>query len=113
MDDLRLMRLRADTGSTYDARGRKLLTHEPLEEGRRPAPRLFSGRTAAGDVVRVGAAVPDPLAARPGAILARELAREPAGRTCAAARSRPVTGGRPVDAAASGAYAVATAPGGR
>jgi hypothetical protein len=79
MDDLRLMGLRADTGFTYDARGRMLLTNEPREEERRPAPRLLYGRTAAGDVVRVGAAVPDPLAARLGAILAREPARAPAG----------------------------------
>jgi GNAT acetyltransferase len=72
--DLGLMRLRADTDFTYDARGRMVLTNEPLEGARRPAPRLFFGRTMAGDVVRVGAEVPDALARRLEAILAREPA---------------------------------------
>jgi GNAT acetyltransferase len=59
MDDRDLMRIRADTLFTYDARGRMRRTNEP---GGRPAPRLFLGRTITGHVVRFGEAVPDDVA---------------------------------------------------
>jgi hypothetical protein len=61
MNDRDLMALRADTLFTYNDRGRMLLTNEPREDGRRPAPRLWLGRTVDGCVVRFGAAVPDTL----------------------------------------------------
>jgi RimJ/RimL family protein N-acetyltransferase len=62
MDDLGLMRLEADTGFTHDARGRMLASNEPRTSMRRPAPRLYVGRTMAGHVLRFGAGVPDALA---------------------------------------------------
>jgi GNAT acetyltransferase-like protein len=64
MDDLDLMRARADTLFTYDARGRMVLTNEPFAAARRPAPRLFLSRTTGGWVLRCGAAVEDSLAGR-------------------------------------------------
>lgn len=103
-DDLALMRLDADTGFTYDSRGRMLLTNEPLTRRRQPAPRLYVGRTLAGHVVRFGAAVPDALADELTAMIEGwEPSREaiaglpfPAALTdalCAAlGRSAPVTG---------------------
>jgi hypothetical protein len=72
MDERDLMRIDADTSFTYDARGRMLRTNEPRQDARRPAPRLFVGRTVAGHVVRFSAAVPDTLARELEAILAGE-----------------------------------------
>jgi hypothetical protein len=64
MDDRDLMRLHADTLFTYDPRGRMLRTNEPRAAERRPAPRLFLGRTTAGSIVRFGAAASDTLSRR-------------------------------------------------
>ena len=64
MDDREWMRRRVETIFTSDARGRIVSTNEPRPEARSPAPRLFLGRTAAGHLVRVGAAVPESLARR-------------------------------------------------
>jgi GNAT superfamily N-acetyltransferase len=74
VDDRDLMALRADTLFTYEARGRMALTNEPCEIARRPAPRLFLGRTAFGHVVRLGVDVPDPLARQLAAVAAAEPA---------------------------------------
>jgi len=106
MDDRDLMAIRADTDFTYDARGRMLRSNEPREEERRPAPRLFFGRTRAGYVVRVGATTPDALAPRLEAIIARyppvdDLQAPPAALAAvreALGRHAPITaeGGGPV-----------------
>jgi hypothetical protein len=71
MNDYELMGIRADTLFVRDSRGRLLRSNEP--DGR-PAPRLFLGRTAAGDVVRFGETLPDALARE----LAEIVARQPA-----------------------------------
>ena len=64
MDDLSLLQLNVDITFTYDARGRMLLSNEPLASARRPAPRLWLGRTALGNVIRFRADIPDALARR-------------------------------------------------
>lgn len=64
MNDRDLMDIYADTLFTYDAHGRMLRSNEPREQERRPAPRLYLGRTTDGHVVRFGAGVSDALAAR-------------------------------------------------
>ncbi len=61
MNDLELMRLDIETSFTFDARGRMLQTNEPGRVARRPAPRLFVGRTALGNLVHLRADVPDKL----------------------------------------------------
>ncbi len=71
MDDRALMEIYADTIFIYDSRGRMLGSNEPRVQERRPAPRLFLGRTRAGHVVRFSAAVSDDLANRLEEILQR------------------------------------------
>jgi RimJ/RimL family protein N-acetyltransferase len=71
--DLDLMRVRAGTLFTHDARGRLLLSNEPRVPDRRPAPRLWLGWTAAGHVIRLGATVPDDLVTRVRDALERRL----------------------------------------
>ena len=72
MNPLELMRIDADTSFTYDARGRLLRTNEPPAYARRPAPRVFVGRTLTGAVVRFGAAVPDALVSELQTLLSAE-----------------------------------------
>ena len=74
IDDLAMMRLRADGNFVRDDRGRLLCTNEPRADARRPAPRLFLGRTGLGYVVRFGATVPAGLADELAARFARDLA---------------------------------------
>lgn len=68
MDDCALMGIRADTLFTYDARGRMLRSNEL--EGR-PAPRVFLGRTATGQVLLFGEWLPDAAARRLESVIAR------------------------------------------
>jgi RimJ/RimL family protein N-acetyltransferase len=69
-----LMDLRAKTLFTYDDRGRMALTNEPCAIARRPAFRLFLGRTNTGDVVRFGADVSESLARHSADIISAEPA---------------------------------------
>lgn len=69
MDADELIRLQAEALFTYDTRGRMLRDNYP-EGG--PAPRLFVGRSLHGDLVRFGAALPEPLVERLTALLAHE-----------------------------------------
>ena len=62
MDDRGLMRIRADTLFTHDARGRMQWSNEPREAERRAAPRLFLGYTPTGYILRLEATVPDAIA---------------------------------------------------
>jgi hypothetical protein len=64
-----LMRLRADTLFTHDARGRMVRNNEPEGD---PAPRLFLGYTTDGYDMRFGQAVPDSLAHRLQNLVERE-----------------------------------------
>jgi hypothetical protein len=66
ISDLELMTIRAETLFTYDQRGRMLRSNSPAAQ---PAPRLFLGRTATGDVIRFSQAVSDALAAELTAII--------------------------------------------
>jgi hypothetical protein len=62
MNELQLLRIDADISFTYDARGRMLLSNEPLESARRPAPRVLIGSTRIGSLIRFRADVPDSVA---------------------------------------------------
>jgi hypothetical protein len=73
LSDHDLMRIEADTGFTYDARGRMLLSNEPRETARKPAQRLYLGRTRMGHVARFRADVPDDVAQQ----IEESVAREP------------------------------------
>src|SRR5262249_49823975 len=89
---------------TYDERGRMLRTNEPLASARRPAPRVFVGRTLVGDVVRFGADIPDALAARLEGILASEPPQRRIGDPlqCRAAVREALTAHAPVASEESG-----------
>jgi hypothetical protein len=92
------MRLYADTCFTHDARGRMLLTNEPRAAERRPAPRLFLGRTPAGHVIRFGATLPEAVARQVEVIINRLPPADLAAVREALERHAPVTdeGGGPV-----------------
>jgi hypothetical protein len=62
MNDRDLMTLNADVCFTYNREGRMLQTNEPIPSARRPAPRIFLGRTPGGTILRFGATVPDEIA---------------------------------------------------
>jgi hypothetical protein len=72
LSHLDLMRLEADTSFTYDARGRMLLSNEPLASERHPAQRLCFWRTKDGHVARFGAPLPDEIVAQLSEIVAHE-----------------------------------------
>ena len=59
IDDLTLMKLRADIDFTYNAAGRMLLTGEPCVSARRQAPRFTIGRAREGHTARFGVTLPD------------------------------------------------------
>jgi predicted GNAT family acetyltransferase len=59
MTDLDRMQLHIDSSFTFDARGRMLLSNEPRLSSRTPAPRAVLGQTPDGNVLRIGASVPD------------------------------------------------------
>jgi hypothetical protein len=82
MDDRTLMKRRADVLYRHDARGRMVESNEPKPE---PAPRLFLGRTLAGDVVRFGQTVPAALAGQLTEIVMRQ---PPATDLCASFEAR-------------------------
>lgn len=68
--DLELMELQASTLFLYDTRGRMLDLNEPEPDG--SAPRLFLGRTGAGNIWRFRADLPDSLIAELDALLQTE-----------------------------------------
>lgn len=68
-DDHTLMQVRADALYTYDPRGRMLLSNEPRVAARRPAPRVYLGTSRQGVILRVHAAVPEPVAERIAALV--------------------------------------------
>ena len=72
MHELELMRINADTGFTYDGRGRMLRSNEPRVADRHPAQRLCLGRTRLGRVARFGATLPDDVVEELTAIVSRE-----------------------------------------
>src|SRR3954462_9655659 len=72
INDRDLLSIEADTTFTYDARGRILLSNEPLASARHPAQRFYLGRTRDGHVVRFGAALPDDVVAELTEIVAYE-----------------------------------------
>jgi hypothetical protein len=79
-----LTAIEADTAFTYDARGRIVLSNEPLVSARQPAQRFCLWRTRDGHVTRFGAALPEDVVA----LLTEIVAREPIGGNL---RSPPVT----------------------
>src|SRR5258708_17514750 len=83
------MRLDAAVGFSCDAGGRMLLTNEPREVDRRPAPAVWLGRTLLGDELRFGTSVPDDLVAEVRARLAAEPALEWRPKTGQTLRCRP------------------------
>lgn len=99
LNDQGLLRIELDTGVTYDARGRMLLSNEPSETARKPAQRVCLGRTRDGHVVTLRADVPDDVAKQIEDIVAREptdfdLTAPPAGDTAirsALAQHAPVS----------------------
>jgi hypothetical protein len=101
LTDHDLMRIEADTGFTYDPRGRMLRSNEQHQPSRKPAQRLYLGRTRMGHVVRFRADVPDDVARQIEEIVAHEpldgdLAAPPAEDAAiraALARHAPVADG--------------------
>jgi hypothetical protein len=69
VDDRDLMAIRVATLYRFDGRGRLIESNEPNGQ---PAPRLFFGRTMAGDVVRFGASLPNEVAGWLEEIIERE-----------------------------------------
>jgi len=70
-DDLELLDAHARALFTHDARGRLLSVNEPWSQGS-PAPRLFFGRTRAGNLWRLRADLPEGLAEELEALCADE-----------------------------------------
>lgn len=69
-DDRELLDIHVRALFRHDARGRLLSVNEPWSEA--PAPRLFFGRTCAGNLWRLRADLPEALAAELGALCADE-----------------------------------------
>jgi len=71
--DLELMRLRLDVLYTYDAKGRLLLSNEPIESARVPGPDLVLAVSNGQGIIRYGSNLPEELVDRLGAIPAERL----------------------------------------